>query len=100
MNNSLIAIFFVTFMGGLISGMICSVVLLYVSGGLIQNEMARLQETIQNIEIDCSEEYVPGASMVKLGDQAYYCLFEIIRKGQDKEFIVNPVPEPGGSGIV
>lgn len=93
-DHTLPAIFIIAFIGGLLSGAICSAVLLFSASAILQNTANQAadiaQAIVQNVNIDCVEEYVPGASYIKLGDQAYYCTLVIKEKGQDFNMSILP----------
>lgn len=92
MNDLLPVVFISALLGGLIAGIICSVVIIAVSGSMIANAADYALEEMQDMIIDCSEDPSTGMSTFKLGDQTIYCSLRFKEKGQEKEFIINPAP--------
>jgi len=92
MDNANFSVFLFALLGGLVAGIICSVVLIATNGAIIQNVADYALEAVQGMSIDCSKDPAAGGSLVRLGDQVFYCLVRIKEKGQEKEVIVDLAP--------
>lgn len=88
-KNPVLMVLIISIMGGLIAGIICTIVIIYSINVIVQD----LSDQVQNISIDCSEEINPFAMQIKLGDITYYCLAEIKAKGLGKEYTISPSPQ-------
>lgn len=99
-DSSLLAsIFMIAFVGGVVAGMITSVIMIISIGTLIQDSTTQMQSMIEdmvsNATIECLEEPVMGYSKVILGEQTYYCLLSFVGERQENE-IYNYNPVSGG----
>ncbi len=75
-GNPVLAVLFIAVIGGLIASFVCSGIMLFTAGILIQD----MSEQLQNISINCSEEKNLFASVITLGGTVYYCTFEKTEK--------------------
>lgn len=71
-------------LAGAFTGLIMSFVLIALLISLVNDTVTDLEEKIQGLEIDCSEDYNPAANTIKLGEDIYYCLIRENQGGEKK----------------
>jgi len=78
------AILMVAMIGGLISGIVCSVAVIAVTDSLVDVIADQTTAMIQTMEVNCTQDIVTGES--------FRCQLSFKKAGQEKEFNIDPVP--------
>lgn len=92
MESKSLAVLMIAVIGGLVSGIVCTGILLFTAYSFMQSTVNSVFELSQHLTFDCQEDYAPLATILKFGKKTYYCKLRVEEKGQENEIQVSPVP--------
>ena len=89
MEKIVTAMLIVAMIGGLVSGIVCTIAVITATGSIVLAVSDQTIGLLKEMTVDCTQDIVTG--------ETFRCTLNFERSGQEKEFNVNPVP--GGDRV-